>query len=42
MTTVGFGDILPKNNIEVIAVIVAMYVSGWIFSYSLNTIGQII
>jgi hypothetical protein len=39
MTTVGFGDILPRNDLEVIVVVLAMYLSAWIFSYSLNTIG---
>ena len=42
MSTVGYGDITPKNYIEVLFVIATMLVSSIVFAYSLNTIGSII
>lgn len=40
MTTVGFGDIIPSNVYEACFVTLAMYISGFIYAYTLNTIGN--
>ena len=40
MTTVGFGDITPSNVYEACFVTLAMYISGFIYAYTLNTIGS--
>lgn len=39
MTTVGYGDITPKNNYEMVFANVAMFLSSCIFAYSMNAIG---
>lgn len=41
MSTVGYGDITPKNNIEKCYVMVMTMLSSAIFGYILNTISQI-
>ncbi|CAD8092651.1 unnamed protein product [Paramecium sonneborni] len=40
--TVGYGDITPKNPIEIIACIFSMVFSSFIFAYSINSIGNIL
>ncbi|CAD8182365.1 unnamed protein product [Paramecium pentaurelia] len=40
--TVGYGDIVPKNPIEIIACIFSMLFSSFIFAYSINSIGNIL
>jgi Ion channel len=42
MTTVGYGDIMPKNPIEYGACICIMVFSCGFFAYSLNTITSIL
>ncbi|KAL4473705.1 hypothetical protein ABPG74_022569 [Tetrahymena malaccensis] len=42
MITVGYGDITPQNNTEILMAIIYMLLSSVIFGYSLNTIGGII
>ncbi len=42
MLTVGYGDVTPKNNSEVIFNVPAMYFGCVIFGYSLNSIGEIL
>ena len=42
MTTVGYGDISPNNETEVISVIVSLLVLCGVFAYSFNLIGVII
>ena len=42
MTTVGYGDIIPASIYETIYVTISLLISSWGFSYSLNTIGNIL
>jgi hypothetical protein len=42
MITVGYGDITPKNYIELSFTIVTMFFTGMVWAYSLNSIGNII
>ena len=42
MITVGYGDILPVNNGEMILNIVTMMIACGIFGYTLNKIGTIV
>lgn len=42
MNTVGFGDIVPKNNFEKIFAIFFIYFACYIFAFSLNIIGIIV
>lgn len=42
MSTVGYGDITPKNEIEIIFAIIMILLSGLVFGYSLNSIGSIV
>jgi hypothetical protein len=42
MITVGYGDVVPKNDIECIFAIITMFFTGMVYAYSLNSIGNII
>ena len=42
MITVGYGDIVPVNNIERIFVIIITLISCGVFAYSVNSIGTIV
>lgn len=42
MTTVGYGDILPRNRYEYLACIAIMLISCGFFAYILNTITLIL
>ena len=42
MTTVGYGDLSPNTEIQVISVIVSLLVLCGVFAYSFNLIGVII
>ena len=42
MITVGYGDITPKNEIEITCSIFIMMLSCCIFAYSVNKIGMIL
>ncbi len=42
MLTVGYGDITPKNIYERCFVIMAMFFSIGVYSYSFNIIGDIV
>jgi len=42
MTTVGYGDLTPINNFEILLSIIAMLVATGIFSYSFNKIGILV
>ncbi|KAL4453073.1 hypothetical protein ABPG74_015304 [Tetrahymena malaccensis] len=41
MSTVGYGDVTPKNNVERIYIMVMTLLSSALFGYVINTIGQI-
>lgn len=41
MITVGYGDILPVNEYEMIACVIIMMIACGVFGYSLNVIGAI-
>ena len=42
MISVGYGDVTAKNYIECTFSIVTMFVTGIMYAYSLNSIGNII
>lgn len=39
MTTVGYGDITAKNNIELLVNNIIMFVASIVFAYSVNSVG---
>lgn len=42
LTTVGYGDITPENQGEMIFVNMMMFLSSLLFAYSVNSIGMIL
>ena len=42
MNTVGYGDIIPQNNLEVFYSIFFIYIACGMFGYSLTSIGLIV
>ena len=42
MTTVGFGDIVPKTRIEIVFVMFSLIILCAIFAFSFNLIGVIV
>jgi hypothetical protein len=42
MITVGYGDIIPQNTLEMMVSIITSLIGCGVFAYSLNTIGTII
>ena len=42
MITVGYGDITPQNEVECAFVVFTMIITGMVYAYSLNSIGNII
>lgn len=42
MITVGYGDITPQNPMEVTFSVVTMFLTGVVYAYSLNCIGNIL
>jgi voltage-gated potassium channel Kch len=42
MITVGYGDILPANDTEMLFCIANMILASAVFGYSINMVGQII
>ena len=42
MITVGYGDILPKSELEILVLIFTMFVACAVFAYSVNKIGNIL
>lgn len=42
MTTVGYGDFVPVNEMERTVSLVIIVVSSGVFAYSMNTIGSIL
>lgn len=41
MTTIGYGDIVPKNPVETIVCIFTMIIACVIFGYTINSIGSV-
>lgn len=41
MVTVGFGDIVPSNNLEVGVCIITVMISCGVYAYTINAIGII-
>jgi Ion channel len=41
MITVGYGDVLPKNELEMGLCVVTMMLACGVFGYSLNEVGSI-
>lgn len=41
MITVGYGDILPVNEFEMVVCVITMMLACGVFGYSLNEIGAI-
>lgn len=41
MITVGYGDILPVNEFEMMVCVITMMIACGVFGYSLNEIGAI-
>lgn len=39
MVTVGYGDITPKNNLELLFANITMFLACGVFAYSVNSIG---
>ena len=39
MTTVGYGDVTAKNNLETAVSICTMLIGSIVFAYSVNSIG---
>ena len=42
MVTVGYGDITPKNNIELIVANITMFLACGVFAFSVNSIGVMV
>ena len=42
MTTVGYGDITPKNNMEYLCANITMLVACIVFGYTMNRIGMLL
>ena len=41
MITIGYGDILPKTNIEMIFATIAMMISCGVYAYCFNEVGNL-
>ena len=41
MTTVGYGDITPKNNYELLFANITMFFSCGVFGFAISSIGNI-
>jgi potassium voltage-gated channel Eag-related subfamily H protein 7 len=42
MTTVGYGDITPRSDLELIVATTTMFVACAVFAFSINTIGIVL
>lgn len=42
MVTVGYGDITPTNNYELICANVTMFIACGVFAFSINAIGIVL
>lgn len=41
MATIGYGDITPTNNLEVLFTTMTVFITSGLFAYTLNSIGTI-
>ncbi len=41
MATIGYGDIIPMNNLEVTFTTITVFIASGLFAYTLNSIGTI-
>lgn len=41
MITVGYGDILPENDVEMVLCVITMMLACCVFGYTLNEVGAI-
>lgn len=41
MATIGYGDITPTNDNEVVFATITMFIASGVFAYTLNSIGTI-
>lgn len=41
MATIGYGDIIPTNNLEIIFTTLTVFIASGIFAYTINSIGLI-
>lgn len=42
MITVGFGDISPVNDFEIVLCIISMLLASGVFAYTINEFGQVL
>ncbi len=42
MVTVGYGDITPKNNLELLTANIIMFFACGVFAFSVNSIGIVL
>lgn len=42
MITVGFGDISPVNDLEIVLCIISMLLASGVFAYTINEFGQVL
>lgn len=42
MTTVGYGDIIPQNDDEIVVAFITMIFSCAVFAFSINSLGMIL
>jgi hypothetical protein len=41
MATIGYGDITPTNDLEVLFSTITVFIASGLFAYTLNSIGTI-
>jgi hypothetical protein len=42
MSSVGYGDITPANEFEVLICIFFVFIASFIFAYTINSLGEIL
>ena len=42
MTTVGYGDVIPQNDLELVTANITMYIACAVFAFSVNSLGMIL
>lgn len=41
MVTVGYGDVTPVNDAEILFCTITMFIASGVFAYTINSIGSI-